>query len=147
MSICPPAPSEVLALAALRARLPLFTRAKSLVDDGWRAVIAFALRHRGHLFDEAAPLGEERPMGGTVCFPRLRRGLNAAAYAERLAAEAGVMVVPGDAFEGHVGRFGRRVRLGLGRRSTEAALAAWEAHIVGGGCDGETSAKHRVARN
>merc|ERR1712060_217864 len=112
-SICPPAPSEVLALVGLRARAALVARSLAIVEDSCHAVVSFIAEHNGTLFDHECPFQE--PSGGTLCFPRLVPHFQADDYAESLAQAAGVMVLPGNAFEGHSGRFDKRIRIGLGR--------------------------------
>jgi aspartate/methionine/tyrosine aminotransferase len=110
-TICASAPSEVLAVIALRAREQLLARARAIVATNLRAVGPFAAAHADDL--EWAP-----PRAGTVAFPRLLRHRPAAALTDRLLAEHGVLLVPGHLFGDHPDR----VRIGLGRRDLPDGL-------------------------
>ncbi|KAL1522531.1 hypothetical protein AB1Y20_017518 [Prymnesium parvum] len=64
-SICPPAPSEVLAFIALRSREALLARNRALVADGLSAC-------RAHVAAHAELLQWHEPAGGTFAFVGLR---------------------------------------------------------------------------
>ena len=112
-TICSSAPSELLAALALRNREQLVERNRRLVLENLELADRFVEEH-ADLVDWA------RPNASPIGFPRLRVP-DTQAFCERLAAEAGVLLLPGEVYDepGHV-------RLGLGRprhrRGVRAAL-------------------------
>ena len=110
-TICSSAPSEVLAIIALRARESLLSRARAIVDGNRALAAGFAAAHAEDL--EWTP-----PRGGTTAFPRLLRHPDAEAFALALARDHDALVLPGSAFGAHPDRF----RLGLGRRDLAGGL-------------------------
>ncbi len=110
-TICAAAPSEVLAIVALRARETLLARARGLVAAGLAAAEELVAAHPG-------TLGWIPPRAGTVAFPRVLDG-DGDALSERLLRDHGLLVVPGSMF----GAFPGHVRLGLGRRDAPEGLA------------------------
>ncbi|MFO7652740.1 MAG: aminotransferase class I/II-fold pyridoxal phosphate-dependent enzyme [Candidatus Krumholzibacteriia bacterium] len=119
-TICSAAPAEVLALAALSARDEILTRQHS------RVLANLALLER---FIAARPglLAWRRPVGGSVCFPRLTVAGGAHAFCERMVGEAGIMLAPSTLF----GRGDQHVRFGFGRTSLPAALERFGAYLDG----------------
>lgn len=111
-SICSSAPSEILALIALRAREAVLGRSRGIVDANLPVLRAFMDEH-SDLLDWVPP------RAGTVAFPRLRDGRPAEPLAERLVAAEGVLVLPGSAFGDDPDRF----RVGFGRRDMPEGLA------------------------
>lgn len=108
-SICSSAPSELLAALALRNRERLVERNRRLVLENLGLADAFVEAH-GELVDWV------RPTASPIGFPRLRVP-DTAAFCERLAVEAGVLLLPGEVYDepGHV-------RLGLGRVGAREAF-------------------------
>jgi aspartate/methionine/tyrosine aminotransferase len=108
-TICSSAPGELLAALALRHREQLVERNRALVLENLALADAFLDGHSG-LLDWV------RPSASPIGFPRLRVA-DTRAFCERLAAEAGVLLLPGDVYDlpGHV-------RLGLGRRGAVEAF-------------------------
>ena len=62
------------------------------------------------------------PRAGCIAFPRLRRGGPVGVFADWLAREHGVLLMPGDVFEHPNDHF----RIGFGRRSLPEALGHLE---------------------
>ncbi len=108
-TICSSAPSELLAALALRHREGLVERNRSLVLGNLTLADAFVERHGGRV-------DWVRPTASPVGFPRLRVD-DTQAFCERLAAEAGVLLLPGEVYDepGHV-------RFGLGRLGAAQAF-------------------------
>ncbi|HEX6723943.1 MAG TPA: aminotransferase class I/II-fold pyridoxal phosphate-dependent enzyme [Gaiella sp.] len=108
-TICSSAPSELLAALALRHRERFVERNRALVLENLALADAFVAAH-------AERLDWVRPDASPIGFPRLRVP-DTLAFCERLAAEAGVLLLPGDVYDqpGHV-------RLGLGRRGASEAF-------------------------
>lgn len=122
-TICNAAPSEVLALVALRARERVLARSRAIVSANLALARAFVARN-------ADCLEWVEPRAGSVAFPRLRRG-DASAWIERLIAAEGVLLLPGAEFGGWHDHF----RLGLGRAGMEEGLARMERFIRHSPCD------------
>jgi aspartate/methionine/tyrosine aminotransferase len=108
-TICSSAPSELLAALALRHRERLVERNRALVLENLALADAFVAAH-------ADRMDWVRPSASPIGFPRLRVP-DTLAFCERLAAEAGVLLLPGEVYDvpGHV-------RLGLGRRRAAEAF-------------------------
>ena len=115
-TICSSAPSELLAALALRHRELLVERNRALVLENLELADAFLATH-------AALLDWVRPDASPIGFPRLHVP-DTTSFCERLAAEAGVLLLPGEVYDepGHV-------RLGLGRRGAGEALARFGAFL------------------
>jgi aspartate/methionine/tyrosine aminotransferase len=113
-TICASAPSEVLALIALRARQAVLARSHSIIGANLPEVDRFLERwsHR---------LEWVRPFAGCIGFPRLLGDEPVDAFADRLARAEGVLLLPGSAFELAPGD-GNHFRLGFGRRNCPEAL-------------------------
>lgn len=119
-TICAAAPSEVLALAALRARRRILQEHCQRIQANRSLALDFARRHPD--FMDLVP-----PAGGSVCFPRLRRPEGARSFCECLAERAGIMLLPSTVYE-----YGdSHVRLGLGRSDFPAALERLESYLDG----------------
>jgi aspartate/methionine/tyrosine aminotransferase len=111
-SICSSAPSEILALIALRAREAVLGRSRAIVAENLPVLREFMDAHSEWL--DGVP-----PAAGTVAFPRLRDGRPADRFAEDLVAAEGVLVLPGAVFGGDVPD---RFRVGFGRRDMPEGL-------------------------
>jgi aspartate/methionine/tyrosine aminotransferase len=113
-TICNSAPSEILALIALRAREHVLARTHAIVGANLPVLDSFFARC-------AEQVSWVRPVAGSISFPSLRRG-TADALAERLVRDEGVLIIPGSIFGGPPSHF----RLGFGRRDMPEALARLE---------------------
>jgi aspartate/methionine/tyrosine aminotransferase len=109
-TICNSAPSEVLALMALRARDRVLARSHRIISENLTLLDAFFERHRGH----AAWV---RPRAGSVAFPRLL-DRDADRLTAELAEREGVLILPGSQF----GYPGNHFRIGFGRTDMPSAL-------------------------
>jgi aspartate/methionine/tyrosine aminotransferase len=109
-TICSSAPSELLAALALRNRGRLVERNRALVLENLELADAFLERY-------STVLDWVRPSASPIGFPRLRVP-DTQAFCERLAADAGVLLLPGEVYDepGHV-------RFGLGRTRAAEAFA------------------------
>jgi aspartate/methionine/tyrosine aminotransferase len=110
-SRCSPAPSEVLGTIALRAAPALVERSRSIIAANLPLVDALMAEH-------ADRLDWVRPSAGSIGFPRYRGGEGIDAFNERLVAEQGVLLLPGQVYGYGDGRF----RLGFGRRNLPEAI-------------------------
>ncbi len=119
-TICNSAPSEVLALIALRARETILAGTRRIIAANLEVLDAFF--HRNAAWCEWV-----RPRAGSVAFPRLLSA-DVDQFADALVDRAGVLILPGSCF----GFPGNHFRLGFGRRDMPAALERLER--FGGRC-------------
>jgi len=113
-TICNSAPSEILALIALRARTKVLARTNAIIRDNLVLLDDFFARN-GDTFSWI------RPRAGSISFPRLARG-DINSFAASLAEKEGVLLLPGSQF----GYPGNHFRLGYGRRDMAAGLIRLE---------------------
>lgn len=109
-TICSSAPSEILSIIALRAGPTLLERSRGIIRDNLALWTDFADAHPERI--RWTP-----PQGGTTAFPALP-GRDTDPFCERLAAEDGVLLLPGSMFD----LPGEHFRAGLGRRGIETGL-------------------------
>jgi aspartate/methionine/tyrosine aminotransferase len=116
-TICSSAPSEFLSALALRHRERFVERNRALVLDNLALADGFVERHPD-LVDWV------RPTASPIGFPRLAVR-DTQAFCETLAADAGVLLLPGEVYDvvGHV-------RLGLGRSGVPEALERLERYVA-----------------
>jgi aspartate/methionine/tyrosine aminotransferase len=118
-TICNSAPSEVLALIALRAREHLLDRNRRIVTENLPVFTDFFARYPD-LFEFTAP------DGGCVCFPRYLGADGVETMCSELVEEAGVLLLPSSIYSSALTSVPvDRFRVGLGRRDPSEALAAW----------------------
>lgn len=114
-TICSSAPSEILALIALRARQRILARHHQRIQSNLALLDAFFARHRDRFH-------WVRPQGGTVCFPRLLGPESSWDFAQRMVTQAGIMVLPSRVYD-----FGdQHFRIGFGRQNLPEVLAKFE---------------------
>jgi aspartate/methionine/tyrosine aminotransferase len=115
-TICASAPSEVLALIALRARDRVLARSREIVEAN--------LGHLDGFFErQAAHFRWVRPGGGSIGFPELLGPTPIARFTDDLLAAEGVLLAPGSIF----GREDNHFRLGFGRQDLPVAIERLEA--------------------
>jgi len=103
-TICNAAPSEVLAIIALRRRSDILREQGERVSRNVRVLDAFFGKYQ-------ALFKWNRPIGGSVCFPRVLVVEDTSSFCEELIEATGIMVVPSSQFQ-----YGRHhVRIGFGR--------------------------------
>lgn len=117
-TICAPAPSELLALAAVRAHTALRDRSQSLVDDNLKAADAFFARHAG-LFTW------RRPQAGPVALVGVKTP-SAEAFCEKLIEDAGILLLPAT----HLNYDDQHVRFGFGRADAAENLQRLEKYLA-----------------
>jgi aspartate/methionine/tyrosine aminotransferase len=113
-TICNSAPSEILALIALRARSTVLARTQAIISANLALLDAFFERN-------ADTFRWVRPRAGSTAFPSLERG-DIDQFAAALAEREGVLLLPASQF----GYPGNHFRLGYGRRDMEAGLIRLE---------------------
>jgi aspartate/methionine/tyrosine aminotransferase len=103
-TICTAAPSEILAIVALRNRKDIVASHNQRVQRNCALLDDFFVRHSRHFT-------WNRPTGGSVCFPRYLGPEDTSMLADEAVTRAGIMVVPSALFD-----FGdRHLRIGFGR--------------------------------
>jgi aspartate/methionine/tyrosine aminotransferase len=112
VTLCNSAPSEILAIIALRAREALWQRSRRIVGDNLALVDRFFAEH-------AASVDWIRPRAGAIGLPRLLTGEPIDAFAERLVRATGVLLLPDRVY----GMSQNRFRLGFGRTNLPEGLA------------------------
>jgi aspartate/methionine/tyrosine aminotransferase len=113
-TICNAAPSEILALIALRARSTVLERTLAIVRDNLTLLDTFFARNQD-LFTWV------RPRAGSTAFPLLLRGA-IDEFAANLTQDEGVLLLPASQF----GYPGNHFRLGYGRRDMPEGLSKLE---------------------
>lgn len=116
LSICNSAPSERLALIALKAGERLLERNRAIVRENLEALGAFFADHET-LFEWS------RPDGGCVCYPKFLGGAGVETFCHRLVEEEGVLLIPASIYRSDLLETpSDRFRIGFGRRGIEAGL-------------------------
>jgi len=113
-TICNSAPSEILALIALRAREQVLDRTHSIIVENLATLEGFFARNEQQF-------SWVRPKAGSVCFPLLNRG-SIDDFSARLVQEEGVLLLPASQFGYPKNHF----RLGYGRRDMVSGLLRLE---------------------
>jgi aspartate/methionine/tyrosine aminotransferase len=116
-TICGSAPSEVLALMALRARDRILQRNRAIIATNLLLLDRFFACHDRY-FEWV------RPRAGSVAFPRLRSTANGEIdrFCAELVQAEGVLLLPGSQFS----HTGNHFRIGFGRRDMPQALERLE---------------------
>jgi aspartate/methionine/tyrosine aminotransferase len=110
-TICHSAPSEVLALMALRAGDAILDRNLNIIRANLAQAESFFAEHRNLV-------KWLKPDGGSIAFPEWTGPGNVEAFCQAALDQRGVMIVPGSIFDFP----GNHFRLGLGRRNFPEAL-------------------------
>lgn len=110
-TICNSAPSEILAIIALRAKDIIIERNLQIIQHNLNAAETFFTDHSS-LFTWFPP------QAGSIAFPRWLGQIPIDELAERIVNERGVMIVPASMFDYSDSHF----RVGLGRRNLPEAL-------------------------
>jgi aspartate/methionine/tyrosine aminotransferase len=119
-TICSSAPSEILAIMALRARTAVLARSRRIVADNLG-------RLDGFFDDWADRFSWVRPRAGSIGFPRLTvPGVRIDDWAAGLVETEGVLLLPASQF----GHPGNHFRLGFGRTDLPEALGRLEAYAA-----------------
>lgn len=119
-SICSSAPSELLAEIAIRNLEPIAARNRGIVTHNLALLDDFFQRRTD--FARWTP-----PVAGSIAFPHLSDGTDSEVLAEKLVAEAGVLLLPGAYYDYDRSYF----RIGFGRANMPEALEKLEAWLDG----------------
>jgi aspartate/methionine/tyrosine aminotransferase len=117
-TICPSAPSEILALMALRAKDKILERNLDIIKNNLYVLDEFFNRY-SDLLDWV------RPKAGTIAFPKLKGSQSIADFCLDLVEKKGVMLLPATVYSYE----GNNFRVGFGRKNTSEALTKLEEYI------------------
>jgi aspartate/methionine/tyrosine aminotransferase len=117
-TICSSAPSEILGLMAVRNRENIIARQMVRIRKNIKILGDFFSKH-------SACASWNRPLGGSICFPRMSITADTSEFCETLIRETGIMLVPSKIFQ-----FGNHhVRIGFGREDFPEIIARFSAYI------------------
>lgn len=119
-SMCNAAPSELLALIALRAEERVLARSQEIL-------LPNLARLRAFMAASSDRIAWSPPSGGVTAFPRLIGVDDIDAFCERLVMQTGVLLLPGTKY----GVPGAHVRIGMGRRDFGEGLARFGEFLAG----------------
>ncbi len=117
-SICNSAPSELLALMALRAKEKILGRGRQIVLQNLQLLDAFFERQKERV-------SWTRPESGTIAFPKLLLNIPIDAFTKQLVEKAGVLIMPAPIFDFP----GNNFRIGFGRKNMPEVLQRFEEYI------------------
>lgn len=123
LSICNSAPSERLAVIALRNRDQLIGRNCAIIDENLPKWDAFFARH-------AERFDWQRPDGSCTAYPRYQGADGVEVFCRALVEDSGVLFLPSTIYRSELGPTPTdRFRLGFGRAGLDEGLAALDAHM------------------
>ncbi len=114
-SICNSAPSEILALMALRAKEKILKRNRKVMLDNLKTLESFMKRHQNIL--SWVP-----PQSGTTAVLKLLLPVPIEEFSEELVEKMGVLIMPGNVFD----LPGNFFRIGFGKKNMSVALDRFE---------------------
>lgn len=124
LSICSPAPSELLARIALKARERLLERNRRLTTDNLTRLLEFFGRHPER-FEWYVP------DGGCTMYPRYLGEEGVEEFCRSAVEDAGVLLLPASLYRSRlVSAPDDRFRIGFGRAQFAAGLDALEEHLA-----------------
>ena len=124
LSICNAAPSEKLAVIALKAREVILEKNRNLVNQNADKLTVF-FKEFEHLFDW------KRPDGGCVGFPKFKGPGSTDTFCETLVEKAGVLLLPPKIYFSELLPTPQdHFRIGFGRKGIDQALNAFRDYLT-----------------
>lgn len=118
-TICPPAPSEILALIALRNKEQILNRNLTIIKSNLVILEAFINRH-------STIIKWNKPKAGPIAFPELIIQQDLDKFCKDLVDKKGLMLLPSSVYDyPH-----KKVRIGLGRKNFEKALTKLDEYLT-----------------
>ncbi|MCK4897708.1 MAG: aminotransferase class I/II-fold pyridoxal phosphate-dependent enzyme [Anaerolineales bacterium] len=117
-TICSSAPSELLAIITLRNKSRLIGQQLVRLRRNIGVLDTFFMEYQDKF-------SWNRPMGGSICFPRMSIVENTYEFCEMLVKETGIMLAPSRAF--HFGD--HHVRVGFGRENLPVVIERFAAYL------------------
>jgi aspartate/methionine/tyrosine aminotransferase len=118
-SICNSAPSEILAIIALRAKDVIIERNREILLMNLQILDEFMTRNKKYL-------SWVRPKGGTMATLKLLLPTSVEDFAEDLLEKQGVLIMPGSVFN----LSGNFFRIGFGKKNMKAILERFESYLL-----------------
>jgi aspartate/methionine/tyrosine aminotransferase len=118
-SICNSAPSEILALIALRAKDKILQRNREIVLTNLHILDSFIKRHQ-------SLLSWVRPQSGTMAVVELLLPISVEEFAQELVEKKGVLIMPGNVFD----LPGNFFRIGFGKKNMPDVLDRFEQFLT-----------------
>lgn len=118
-SICNSAPSEILAIIALRAKEKVLKRNREIVLQNLQVLEAFMKRNQQRI-------SWVRPQGGTMAVLKLLLPVSVEDFAEDLVRSEGVLIMPGSVFD----LPGNFFRIGFGKKNMPGILKRFETYLL-----------------
>lgn len=118
-TICSPAPSEILALIALRAKERILKRNRSIVLHNFSILQAFVQRH-------PKSIRWTPPESGSIALLELLLPIPIDQFMEHLVKETGILIMPGTVFD----LAGNFFRIGFGRKNMPEVLELFEEFLI-----------------
>lgn len=122
-SICNSAPSEILAIIALRAKEKVLKRNREIVLQNLQILEAFIKRNQQYV-------SWVRPQSGTMAVLKLLLPVSIEDFSEDLVRSEGVLIMPGSVFD----LPGNFFRIGFGRKNMPEILNRFETYLQTQGC-------------
>jgi aspartate/methionine/tyrosine aminotransferase len=117
-TICASAPSEILAIIALRNKKRIIGMQNARIRRNVSLLDSFFSTY-------SDMFAWNRPSGGSVCFPRMLKVRDTTQFCKELAKETGIMLVPSSLFQ-----FGtHHVRIGYGRENFKEAIEKFSLYL------------------
>ena len=117
-TICSSAPSEILAICALRKKEAIFKRSMGIIQSNIGLLDDFFAE-----FHQS--LEWNRPMAGTIGFPRLKGDIRVEDFCSELVDKKGVMLLPSSQYD----YAGNHFRIGFARKSMPEALEKFKEYM------------------
>lgn len=114
-SICNSAPSEILALIALRAKDKILKRNREIMLNNLEILDSFMNQHQKYL-------SWDRPQSGTMAVIKLLLPVSIEKFTQELVEKMGVLIMPGPAFDLE----GNFFRIGFGKKNMREVLHHFE---------------------
>ncbi|KAK9839072.1 hypothetical protein WJX74_008804 [Apatococcus lobatus] len=114
-TICNSAPSEILALMALRAQDKLLQRSMSIISSNLMLLQDFFAQHK-------AAATWHAPKAGPIAFPSFHLGKPSSVTCQELIDQHSLLLLPAEVWEHQPSQQQQRLRIGFGRSSMQAAL-------------------------
>jgi aspartate/methionine/tyrosine aminotransferase len=117
-TICSSAPSEILALIALRQKRQVIERNLNIINTNLGLLEKF--------FDKYSSIFSwKRPKAGTIAFPKLKGSIKIDDFCTDLVEKKGVMLLPASTYDYD----GNNFRIGFGRKNMPEALEKLEEYL------------------
>lgn len=128
ISICNSAPSEILAIMALRAKDQILKRNRDIMLKNLSILDEFMERNQKYL-------SWSRPQSGTMAVLKLLLPLSVETFAEELVRTEGILIMPGSVFD----LSGNFFRIGFGKKNMPNILERFESYLQQQACRYENS--------